>query len=50
VVLGHLEGRAKAAGTDVRVPFVHIWRMRDGKAHHGQALIDTAVVADALGK
>lgn len=50
VVLGHLEGRAKATGADVRVPFVHIWRMRGGKAYRGQALTDTAVVADALGR
>jgi len=50
VVLGHLEGRAKATGTDVRVPFVHVWRMRDGKVTRGQALTDTAVVADALGR
>lgn len=49
VVLGHLEGRAKATGTDVKVPFVHVWRMREGKAYRGQALTDTAVVADALG-
>jgi ketosteroid isomerase-like protein len=49
VVLGHLEGRARATGTDVKVPFVHIWRMREGKAYRGQALTDTAVVADALG-
>jgi len=49
VVLGHMEGRAKATGTQVRVPFVHVWRMSGGKAKHGQALTDTAVVADALG-
>jgi ketosteroid isomerase-like protein len=49
VVLGHLEGRAKATGTDVKVPFVHVWRMREGKVARGQALTDTAVVADALG-
>jgi ketosteroid isomerase-like protein len=50
VVLGHLEGRAKATGTGVKVPFVHIWRMRGGKVYRGQALTDTAVVADALGR
>jgi ketosteroid isomerase-like protein len=50
VVLGHLEGRAKATGTDVKVPFVHVWRMRGGKVYRGQALTDTAVVADALGR
>ena len=50
VVLGHLEGRAKATGTDVKVPFVHVWRMREGKVRRGQALTDTAVIADALGR
>ena len=49
VVLGHLEGRARDTGTDVRVPFVHVWRMREGKVARGQALTDTAVIADALG-
>ena len=49
VVLGHMKGRAKATGTDVKVPFVHVWRMREGKVRRGQALTDTAVVADALG-
>jgi ketosteroid isomerase-like protein len=48
VVLGHMEGRAKATGTDVNVPFAHVWRMRDGKVSSGQALTDTAVIADAL--
>jgi uncharacterized protein len=50
VVLGHLQGRAKATGTDVKVPFVHVWRMRKGKVRRGQALTDTAVVAEALGR
>jgi ketosteroid isomerase-like protein len=50
VVLGHMEGRAKATGMQVKVPFVHIWRMSGGKATRGQALTDTAVVAEALGK
>jgi uncharacterized protein len=49
VVLGHMEGRAKATGTQVKVPFVHVWRMSGGKVTRGQALTDTAVVADALG-
>lgn len=50
VVLGHLEGRAKATGTQVKVPFVHVWRMRDGTVRRGQALTDTAVIAAALGR
>ena len=50
VVLGHLEGRAKTTGTQVKVPFVHVWRMRDGLVRRGQALTDTAVIAEALGR
>jgi ketosteroid isomerase-like protein len=49
VVLGHMEGTAKATGTEIKVPFVHVWRMRGGRVRRGQALTDTAVVADALG-
>ena len=49
VVLGHMEGRAKATGTRVKVPFAHVWRMSGGKVTRGQAFTDTAVVADALG-
>jgi uncharacterized protein len=49
VVLGHMEGKAKATGDEVKVPFVHVWRMRGGRVRRGQALTDTAVVADALG-
>ena len=47
VVLGHMEGRAKATGRDVNVPFAHVWRLRDGKVHHGQALTDTAALSEA---
>lgn len=50
VVLGHLEGRAKATGSQVKVPFVHVWRMSGGLVRRGQALTDTAVVAAALGR
>jgi ketosteroid isomerase-like protein len=49
VVLGHMEGKAKPTGAEVKVPFVHVWRMRGGRVRRGQALTDTAVVADALG-
>jgi uncharacterized protein len=48
VVLGHIEGTAKSTGKDAKVPFVHVWRMSDGKVKRVQALIDTAVVLDAL--
>jgi uncharacterized protein len=48
VVLGHTEGTAN--GNDVKVPFVHVWRMEGGKVKRGQLLTDTAVVVDALGR
>ena len=49
VVLGHTEADAKGSGQHVKVPFVHVWRMRDGKAARVQTLTDTAVLLDALG-
>ena len=48
VVLGHTEG--SAGGNDIKVPFVHVWRMEGGKIRRGQLLTDTAVVVDALGR
>ena len=47
VVLGHTEARAKS-GSDLKVPFVHIWRMEGGKIKRGQLLTDTAVILSAL--
>jgi uncharacterized protein len=47
VVLGHTEAKTKS-GNDVKVPFVHVWRMADGKVKRGQLLTDTAVILDAL--
>ncbi len=49
VPLGHIQARAKSSGEDVKVPFAHVWRMRDGKAERVQILEDTAVMARALG-
>jgi ketosteroid isomerase-like protein len=48
VVLGHTEARTKD-GNQVKVPFVHVWRMQDGKVKRGQLLTDTAAVLQALG-
>ena len=48
VVLGHSEGRTKS-GKDVKVPFVHVWRMSDAKIDRGLLLTDTSVVVEALG-
>jgi len=49
VALGHLEGRAKESGEQVKVPFAHVWRLSDGKVERAQILEDTAVLAKALG-
>jgi len=49
VVLSHAEATAKETGKDVKLPFVHVWRFRDGKAVEVLALSDTALAADALG-
>ena len=47
VVLGHTEGRTKS-GNDLKVPFVHVWRMSGGTIQRGQLLTDTSVVLQAL--
>ena len=48
VVLGHAEGRAKSSGTEFEVPFVHVWRLEDGKIKRAQLFFDTAVIVDAV--
>ena len=50
VVLGHLEGRGKETGKEVKLPFVHVWRFSDGKVTRMQNLTDTALAAEALGR
>jgi ketosteroid isomerase-like protein len=49
VVLGRMEGRATSTGTELSVPFAHVWKMRDGKICGGQAFTDTAAIAAAHG-
>jgi ketosteroid isomerase-like protein len=49
VALGHVNAKAKSSGEQVKVPFAHVWRIRDGKAERVQILEDTAVMARALG-
>jgi uncharacterized protein len=49
VVLSHSESKGKQTGKEVKLPWVHIWRFRDGKASEVQALTDTALAGDALG-
>jgi ketosteroid isomerase-like protein len=50
VVLSHAEATSKETGKSVKLPWVHIWRFSDGKVTEVQALTDTALAADALGK
>ena len=50
VALGHIEGRGKETGKDVKLPFVHVWRFSDGKVNRVQILTDTALAAEALGR
>jgi uncharacterized protein len=50
VVLGHQEAKAKESGNEVKFPFVHVYRFRDGKVERIQLLFDTAVAAEALGR
>jgi uncharacterized protein len=50
VVLSHSEAKAKETGKEVKLPWVHVWRFRDGKVTEVQALTDTALAADALGR
>jgi uncharacterized protein len=47
VVLGHTEARTKS-GNEVKVPFVHVWRMSGGAIQRGQLLTDTSVLVNAL--
>jgi ketosteroid isomerase-like protein len=50
VVLSHSEAKGKETGKEVKLPWVHIWRFNDGKVTEVQALTDTALAGDALGK
>jgi uncharacterized protein len=50
IVLSHSESTGKDTGKQVKLPWVHIWRFRDGKVAQVQALTDTALAADALGR
>ena len=45
----HLTGKHKDSGSDVKSPFVHVWRMSDGKAKRVQALVDTHEILKASG-
>lgn len=48
VALGEYSGTYKATGKSMRVPFAHVWTLRDGKALKFVQYTDTLVVARAL--
>jgi ketosteroid isomerase-like protein len=48
VALGHYSGRYIKTGKSFRAPFVHVWRVRDGKLAHFIQHTDTAIVLRAL--
>jgi len=48
VVLGRYRGIAKGTGRRLDVPFVHVWRLRDGKAVLFRQFLDTRGWVDAL--
>ena len=50
VALGRIEGKTRAAGVPVDVPFAHVWTVRDGYLRRLRAFTDTAVLARALAK
>ena len=50
IVLSHSDSKGKDTGTEVKLPWVHIWRFDDGEVAEVQALTDTAMAAGALGK
>jgi uncharacterized protein len=50
VVLSHSEAKGKETGKEVKLPWVHVWRFRDGQISEVLALTDTALAADALGR
>jgi len=49
IVLGHAHGKARQTGPEAQWPFVHVWRMQDGKVREALILADTLYVAKALG-
>ncbi len=49
IVLGHAQGKAKETGKSAKWPFVHVWRMQDGKAKEALILADTYELAKTLG-
>jgi uncharacterized protein len=49
VVLGRLQGSAKATGAPFEVQFAHVWTLTDGVASRCRSYFDSAPVMAALG-
>ena len=50
VVIGRYTGRAKETGSELDVPFVHVWTLADGKAVRFRQFLDTAGWNEALSR
>lgn len=48
VALGHYEGTYKTTGKGMRVPFAHVWTLRDGKVVKFVQYTDTLLVSKVL--
>lgn len=48
VVLGHYQGAYKATGKGMRVPFAHVWTVREGKVVKFVQFTDTLLVSKVL--
>lgn len=48
VALGYYSGRAKLTGTAFTCPFVHIWKLSNGKIVQFRQCADTLLIARAL--
>jgi ketosteroid isomerase-like protein len=48
VSIGQYSGKYKATGKSMSVPYVHVWKLKNGKAQTFQQHCDTAVVQRAL--
>jgi ketosteroid isomerase-like protein len=48
VAIGTYAGKYKKTGKAISVPFVHVWKLKDGKAITFRQHTDTAVVQKAL--
>ncbi len=48
VALGHYSGKYNATGKSMRVPFAHVWTLRDGKIVKFVQYTDTLKVSEVL--